>query len=123
MKERKVLVVDDEEGIRDLLCDFLNGKGYQASSAADAREMVVQLDKEPPDIVFLDIRLPDIDGFDLLKRIRQLGAEITVIMMSGYATEEVARGTLQWGAFDYIRKPFEFEQVERILSAVEITRF
>ncbi|MCK4591737.1 MAG: response regulator [Candidatus Latescibacteria bacterium] len=123
MKERKILVIDDEEGIRDVLCDFLNRKGYQTTSAADAIEMIVQLNKELPDIIFLDIRLPKIDGSQLLKLIKQLNKEIIVIMMSAYATEEIAKSTLQWEAFDYIRKPFKFEQVERILSAVEITRF
>jgi len=120
MKEKKVLVIDDEEGIRSWLCLFLEGKGYPTRSAEDAGEMIVQLNKELPDIVFLDIQLPDISGLELLKVIRQIDEEIIVIMMSGYATEEIAKNTLQWGAFDYIRKPFEFEQVERILSAVEI---
>ncbi len=123
MNKRKVLVIDDEKGIRDLLCDFLQRKGYQASSAADAREMIVQMNKQLPDIVFLDIRLPDIDGLELLKLIKQLDQEIIVIMMSAYATEEIAKDSLQWGAFDYIRKPFEFEQVESVLAAVEMTRF
>ena len=120
MKERKVLVIDDEEGVRDSLCDFLDRKGYQTRSASDAAEITIQLNKELPDIVFLDICLPDISGLELLKVIRQLDEEIIVIMMSGYATEEIAKGALQWGAFDYLRKPFELEQVERILSAVEI---
>ena len=123
MEGKKVLVIDDEEGIRSLLCLFLKGKGYQTRSAEDAREMIVQLNKELPDIVFLDIQLPDINGLELLKVIRQFDEEIIVIMMSGYATEEIAKSTLQWGAFDYIRKPFDLEQVERVLSAVEITRF
>jgi len=123
MNKRKVLVIDDEKGIRDLLCDFLDRRGYQVSSAADAREMIIQMNKELPEIVFLDIRLPDIDGLELLKLIKQLDQEIIVIMMSAYATEEIARNSLQWGAFDYIRKPFEFEQVERVLSAVEMTIF
>jgi len=123
MKERKVLVIDDEEAIRSLLCDFLETKGYQSSSAADAREMIVEMNKEVPDIVFLDFRLPDVDGLELLKWIKQLNQEIVVIMMSGYATEDIARDSLQWGAFDYLRKPFEFDQVERVLAAVEMAGF
>ena len=123
MEEGKILIVDDEEGIRDLLCHFLEGKGYKTRSAVDAGELLVQLNKELPDIVFLDIQLPDINGLELLKMIKQIDEDIIVIMISGYATEKIAKETLRFGAFDYIRKPFDLEHVATVLSAVEITRF
>ena len=128
MKKKKILIIDDEDGIRDILCNFLDKKGYRTCSAADGREFVLQLnnelpDSELPDIVLLDIQLPYMNGEELLKIIKNLKKEIVVIMMSGYATEETARGTLQSGAFDYLQKPLEFKQVERILSAVELIGF
>ena len=123
MNKRKVLIVDDEEGIRNILCDFLDKKGYRTRSVADGRELIVQLNSELPDIVFLDIQLPDINGLELLKMIKQIDEDIIVIMISGYATEKKAKQTFQFGAFDYIRKPFDLEQVAAMLSAVEITRF
>jgi len=113
---KKILVVDDEYNIRDVLKMFLSDLGYTVSTAAGLTETVGKLNRELPDIVFLDIVLPESNGLEILKLIKQFKKETIVIMMSGYGDEDDAKASLKLGAFDYITKPFDMSYITNMLN-------
>ncbi|MFQ6618273.1 MAG: response regulator [Fidelibacterota bacterium] len=123
MEQKKILIIDDEEDIRKTLSLFLERRGYGVIEAGDVIDTIKYMNKETPQIIFLDIKLPGLDGIEILKMIKHYDQDIPVIMMSGYATEDMAKESLQLGAFDYVRKPFNMDRIDSILSMVEISKF
>lgn len=105
----RILIVDDEDQICALLMDFLTDAGYdtlQANSGADA----VRLVKEArPHLMLLDIRMPEMSGIEILKRVREIDREIGVIMITGYHDIEIAQQALKAGASDFVTKPLDLE--------------
>lgn len=112
----RILIVDDEEKIRHILSIMLKIKGHLALEAADGRQALKVLDKEPVDVVITDLRMPEMDGFELLEEIKKSETPIPVIVITAFATIESAVEAMKKGAVDYITKPFEENQ---ILLAVE----
>jgi DNA-binding NtrC family response regulator len=102
-----ILVVDDERSVRDSLRKWFTESGYKADSAADAKEALNKLQDGGWDIVFLDIRLPGIDGMELQKRIKSLSPNTIIIMITAYASVDTAVQSLKEGAYDYITKPVD----------------
>lgn len=117
MASKKVLVVDDEVGIRELLLDILQDEGYQvklADNAATAREMRMH---ERPDVVLLDIWMPDCDGITLLKEWGASGLlTMPVVMMSGHGTIDTAVEATRIGAFDFLEKPIALKKLLKTVS-------
>ncbi len=119
-KSLSVLVVDDEPDICDLIKDILNDEGYKATSAANGAEARTAFSAHKPDLILLDIWMPDIDGISLLKEFKQLNAGTTIIMMSGHGTIETAIEATRLGAADFIEKPVSIAKLLRsIESALE----
>ncbi len=118
MKARQILVVDDEIGIRELLRDILQDEGYQvklAENAAEAREYRQQI---RPDIVLLDIWMPDCDGITLLKEWSNTGMlTMPVVMMSGHGTIDTAIEATRIGAFDFLEKPIALQKLLKTVTA------
>ena len=110
MKTR-ILVVDDERAIRDLLSDALRHAGYEVFCAPDGKGALSLLGQENIQIVICDIRMPGMNGIDLLKKIRDFSPETIVVMITAYASVETAVDALRYGAFDYILKPLIDEDV------------
>lgn len=111
----KILVVDDEVDVGELVQSFLETHGYQvmtANSAARAFELV-QLEK--PDLIFLDVVMPGMDGITCLKQIKKLQPEAIVIIVSGLHDENVAKEAIRYGAYDYLTKPFDLQLIARDL--------
>ena len=112
MSARQILVVDDEVGIRELLRDILQDEGYQvrlAENAAQAREYRQQF---TPDLVLLDIWMPDCDGISLLKEWGNSGLlTMPVVMMSGHGTIDTAVEATRIGAFDFLEKPIALQRL------------
>ena len=108
----KVLVVDDEESMCEFLDIMLTKEGYQVRTAEDYDRAVEILSGESFDVVITDIKLPDISGIDLLKEIRSIDPDTAVIMITAYASLDSAVSALRQGAFDYITKPFEVNQIK-----------
>ena len=102
-----VLIVDDDPDIVDILRDRLEAEGLKAFEAASAQEAFQSLESHAPDLLLLDIAMPDTNGMDVLKEIRRRAASTTVIMMSAYATVEQAVEAMKEGAYDFITKPFD----------------
>ncbi len=127
MADGKILVVDDESEIRELVGDILRDEGYQVWVAGHATEARLKVDENLPDMALLDIWMPDIDGISLLKEWRQeSGLPFHVIMMSGHGTIETAVEATRLGAYDFLEKPLSMAKlllmVSRAMQAVELTR-
>ncbi len=111
-----ILIVDDEPGILSALSNVLQDEGFQTvctGSGAEALELYAQ---RSPDLVFLDIWLPDRDGLETLQSIRELDPTAAVIMMSGHGTTSTAVKSIKMGAFDYVEKPVSYGQVMETVS-------
>jgi DNA-binding NtrC family response regulator len=113
-----ILVVDDEHGIRDLLWEILNDEGHNVELAENAEQARAARLREPPDLVLLDIWMPDTDGVTLLKEWSAAGAlTMPVIMMSGHATIDTAVEATKIGALAFLEKPIT---LQKLLKAVEL---
>jgi DNA-binding response OmpR family regulator len=110
-----LLLVDDEPEIVDVLRDYFEERGYSVMSAVNGRDALVLASLTRPDAVILDIRMPDIEGPEVLRELRALDDSIPVVMLSGTDDEALARELLQVGAFDYVRKPFVFDNLDDVM--------
>jgi DNA-binding response OmpR family regulator len=111
----RVLVVDDEPDAVELLQEFLTAKGYEVLTASDGEEALRKVKEERPHVILLDVRMPRMNGLEVLKRVRAMDHEVGVIMVTAVNEEETGRQALQLGAFDYITKPLDFTYLERSL--------
>src|SRR6267142_2039595 len=111
MADERILVVDDEESIRWVLSRGLMRRGWKVESAENAHLALRQLTERSYALVFLDIRLPDIDGLSLLEQIRTLPNPPMVVIMTAQGTVDTAINAMKKGAFEYIIKPFDLEDV------------
>lgn len=105
----KILVVDDEEKIRETLRGVLSDEGYEVSDAADGRSALESLQAERPGLVILDVWLPEIDGITLLEEVKRIHADLPVIIICGHANIEAAVRATRLGAADFIEKPFSLD--------------
>ncbi len=113
MPERfRVLVIDDDPGIRDYLEAAVSRQGYEVAVAADGEEALAALHRSKPDIVTLDVVLPGMDGLETLRRLKQRLPEVPVIMLSGHGQAHTIVDAMRLGATDFLRKPFEVEELE-----------
>jgi len=113
----KILVVDDEREILDMLTDHLEDEGYVVSQAVDGEQALEGVRSEPPDLVLLDITMPGVNGLEVLRRLRRDHPKIPVVMITGIEDEALARSTLKMGAFDYLQKPFDPYRLSRLVLA------
>lgn len=109
----KVLVVDDEPEAVELLVEFLSSKGYEVLTAGGGEEALQRVKEDRPHLVLLDIRMPKMNGIEVLRRIREIDAEMGVIMVTAVNEEDMGRKALELGAFDYIVKPLDLKYLER----------
>ncbi len=119
MKNIRILILDDEEGIRQEIGEFLRSSGFAVEEAAEAQAAFRILEKHPVDIAILDIRLPGMSGLEVLRELRKLHPEVEVIMISGHGDMDSVIEALRHGAADYLKKPFLMRDV---LGAIEKTR-
>ena len=123
MSNEHVLVVDDEKLIRFTLRESLAEEGYVVHEAGDVAEAEAQCERHRIDCAILDHRLPDGDGFELMKTIQELHPEVPVILMTAYSSVQKAVEAMRRGAFTYVNKPFDTdEMVVNVRSALETTR-
>ncbi len=113
---KSVLVIDDELSIRQSLYGALTDEGYRVSLAASGREGLEALRTERPDVVLLDIWMPEMDGIETLRMIKLEHADTIVIMMSGHANIETAVKATKLGAFDFVEKPLSLERLLVLLQ-------
>lgn len=113
---KSILLVEDDISFSQLLQRFLERNGYKVTTILSVKEALRTIEVESFHMVFSDLRLPDGDGIDLLKSIRSNGLEIPVILMTGYAEVSTAVEAMKQGAFDYISKPFNQEEVLDVIA-------
>jgi DNA-binding NtrC family response regulator len=111
-----ILVVDDEPDLRMMLSQILTGAGYEIKEAADGEEAITLLKKQKFDAAFLDIQMPIVDGIKVLKYIKENRLPTKAIMLTGYADLKHAMEAKEFGARDFIGKPYK---IEDILSTIE----
>jgi len=111
----KLLAVDDEKGITDLLCKFFGGIGFHITSANTGEEALRAIESDKPDIVFLDITLGAVSGIDILEKIKRIDSSIRVIMLTVNGKKEIMDKAKELGADEYIRKPFSMDDLERVV--------
>lgn len=114
-----ILIVDDEEGIRSSLCAYLKLEGYNVAVAGGGIEAVNKLRESKYNIVLLDINMPGQDGLETLRAIKSVDFSLQVIMMTAFSTFDKTMKSLEFGASDYILKPFK--DLEEILRLVRIS--
>ncbi|MGD9174165.1 MAG: response regulator [Desulfobacterales bacterium] len=117
MIRKYILVVEDEEKITRLLCDYLKQAGIRTSSQANGNRVIAQVKKEPPDLILLDIMLPGKDGMALCREIRQF-SNVPIIMITARVEEIDRLLGLELGADDYICKPFSPREVVARVKAI-----
>jgi two-component system, NtrC family, response regulator AlgB len=113
-----VIVVDDEKNIRSHLATYVRGLGHQTETAEDAGTALQLLDRVEPDVVFSDIRMAGMTGVELLREIRRRRPEAVVVLMTAYATVRGAVEAMREGAYDYLVKPFDLDEVGLLLERV-----
>jgi DNA-binding NtrC family response regulator len=120
VKKSSILVVDDEEALRMVLSSELASEGYEVRAAGDGDEAIVELEKSPFDLVLLDIKMPRMNGFEVLKFIKEKHSRSKVVMLTGFADLKNAIESKKLGADDFVSKPYDLVDllttIERVLS-------
>lgn len=116
----KILIMDDEIEICNIFYDFFTPKGYEVIKAISGKEATELVKTEKPDLVFLDIRMPGMDGLEVLKQIKEIDKSITVIMVTVLKDEKTAQKAIKLGAYDYVTKPLSFDYLEKAAVLVEL---
>src|SRR5438876_4824274 len=111
MPKSRILVIDDEAAIRDSLRMTLEYEGYEFVGAATGQEGLALAEREGPDLVLLDVKMPGMDGLEVLERLRSMNESLPVVVISGHGTISTAVEATKKGAFDFIEKPFASERV------------
>jgi DNA-binding NtrC family response regulator len=119
-EKNKILVVDDEDALRTVLSSELSSEGYEVRTAGDGDEAISGLQKETFDLVLLDIRMPRVNGFEVLKYVKEKHPKTKVVMLTGFADLKNAIESKKLGAEDFVSKPYDLVDllttIERVLS-------
>jgi DNA-binding response OmpR family regulator len=115
MPARKILIVDDDETFRLVLSESLSARGYDVQSAANAVEAKARISERPPDIVLLDIMMPDMDGVTLCRELRSAEAmrHVPILIVSALDDSETVKEALLFGATDFMVKPVDLVKAEK----------
>jgi two-component system nitrogen regulation response regulator NtrX len=108
---RRILIVDDEQGIRAALGQLLEFEGYEVRAVGNAVDAIAEYQKQRPDLVFLDVKMPGIDGVEALKKLKELDEGAIIVMISGHATIQTAVEATQLGAYDILEKPLDTDRI------------
>ena len=113
----RILVVDDEAPVREVLTEYFATEGYAVEAAGNGAEALTAVRGGRADLVLLDVRMPGLDGVQVLRRIREFDERVPVIMVTANEDVGLAKETLKLGAFDYVAKPFDFDYLDRAVAA------
>ncbi len=115
-KKPVILVVDDESDMCEMLVAILSGEGYGTDMANSGKEAVKKVKDEGVDFVLLDIMMPEMSGIETLQQIKAVRPGLPVVMITAYATLKTAQEAMNFGAYDYITKPFNLECVKEVIK-------
>lgn len=115
-KKIKVLVVDDDRRMVKTICDILNINGYESTDVYSGHEALEKVKSGAPDCVLMDVKMPGVDGIEVLKMIKDISPDLPVLLMSAYATEEQAEEAKKYGAYTLLPKPLDLQMVLSFIS-------
>lgn len=112
-----ILIVDDNPGIRMLLQETLSFEGYTVETAASGQEALRQVQRELPDLVLLDIKMPGINGFELRQKLMEINKNINIVIISGYTDQQEVKEIITQGFVNYVlTKPFDLQELKRVVD-------
>ncbi|UNL84898.1 response regulator [Priestia koreensis] len=114
--KEKILVVDDQYGIRILLTEVLQKEGYQSFQAANGFQAIEITQRESPDLVLLDMKIPGMDGIEILKRLKEIDPAIKVIIMTAYGELDMIQEAKDLGALTHFAKPFDIDEIRQAIK-------
>ena len=114
----RILVVDDELNVAQVLAEHLTEQGYEVATAHGGIEALAKIDLEKPQVILLDVRMPGMDGIEVLRRIRSFDTQVGILMISANDDVELAKQTIAMGAFDYTLKPIDFAYLSRAVDTM-----
>jgi DNA-binding NtrC family response regulator len=119
MSEQKpvLIVVDDDRGVLDVIGRFASRSGFEVVACPSGRDALAQIDRRPADVALVDMRMPEMDGFDVLRAIRQRNRHCETVMMTGFASVDSAVEAIKLGACDYLAKPVDFSRLGELLDS------
>lgn len=118
MKNYNILIIDDEPAQRDILMGYLRKKGYKMYSASSGKEGIDISKNNPVDIIFSDFKMPDLNGIEVLEQVKKINPEISFVIVTAYGTIENAVKALKFGAFDYISKPVDLDELDLMIERI-----
>jgi two-component system response regulator (stage 0 sporulation protein F) len=117
MQDKKLLIVDDQYGIRVLLFEVFGKEGYQTFQAANGKQALEIVKTEFPDLVILDMKIPGMDGLEILKEIKKIDTAIKVIMMTAYGELDMIKEATELGAITHFTKPFDIDELRTAVKS------
>ena len=122
----RILVVDDDQSLREFLTITLSRDGFEVVAAASGPEALKAMAEAPADLALVDLKMPGMDGLEVLRRLKEISETVAVVIVTAFATTETAIQALKEGAYDYLVKPFELDEVglllERLLELRSLRR-
>lgn len=122
MKNYSILIIDDEKAQREVLTGYLKKKGFQIYSAENGEEGIKQVKENSVDIIFSDFKMPGISGLEVLEQVRKINPEISFVIITAYGTVENAVKTMRLGAYDYITKPVDLDELDLLIERIIETK-
>ncbi|GBF12532.1 response regulator [Tepidibacillus infernus] len=118
MRDKKILIVDDQYGIRVLLYEVFGKEGYQTFQAANGKAALEIVQKESPDIVLLDMKIPGMDGLEILRHIKKIDQSMNVIMMTAYGELDMIKEAKKHGIITHFTKPFDIDELRETVRTI-----
>lgn len=117
MSNKKILIVDDQYGIRILLNEVFQKEGYTTFQAPNGKQALAIAKSEKPDLVILDMKIPGMDGLEILKHLKQLDESIQVIMITAYGELDLIQEAMRCGALTHLTKPFDIDELRKLVNS------
>ena len=118
MKDYSILITDDEQSQRDILSGYLKKKGFKVFSAASGKEAIKIVNENAVDIILSDYKMPELTGLELITKIKEINPEISFVIITAYGTVETAVDAMKQGAFDYISKPVNLDELDLLIDKI-----
>jgi DNA-binding NtrC family response regulator len=115
VQSARILIADDEDGIRFLLRELLTKEGYQVEESKDGEEAVAKVRQNDFDLAILDIKMPKLDGIEVLKQVKKSNPNLIVLMITAHGTQRIAINAIREGAYDYFSKPFDVDELRIVI--------